>query len=120
MDGSGADPQYSISGTISVSKELASAVQPAHRLIILLFDPDVPRPVGFKIIPHTLLPQRFTVTLQPEARSAIKPGYGLRILTDKNNNPFGSAEGEVIGRSTKPIPLGTTGLNFVLDQKYVR
>ena len=120
MAGISADPRFSISGTITVSKALASSIQPSDRLIILMFDPDTPRPVGFKIIPHALLPQRFTVTLQPEARGALKPAYGLRILTDKDNNPFGSTEGEVIGRSGRPIALGTTGLNFVLDQKYVR
>lgn len=115
-----ADSRYSISGTITVTKALSGTVASSDRLIVLMFDPELGRPVATKIIPHTLLPQRFTITLPPAARQNAKKGYGLRILTDKDNNPFGAAPGEVIGRSAKPVPLGTTGLNFVLDQKYVR
>jgi hypothetical protein len=115
-----ADPRYSIAGTITVSKALAAGVAPSDRLVILLFDPQQDRPVSFKIIPHTLLPQRFTITLPPDARATAKQAYSLRILTDKNNDPFGAAPGEVIGRSSQPIPLGTADVNFVLDQPYTR
>jgi hypothetical protein len=114
------DPKYSIAGTITVSKALAADVQPSDHIVILLFDPDNPRPVSFKIIPHALLPQRFTITLPEGARAGAKKGYNLHVLTDKDNNPFGAAPGEVVGRSSKPIPLGTTDLKFVLDQPYTR
>lgn len=114
------DPRFAISGTVVVSKALQSRVAPKDRLVVLLFDPDTPRPLAFKIIPHILLPQKFTIALPPNARGSLKPGYHLRILTDKNNDPFGSVEGEVVGRSRETIPLGTTGLVFELDQPYVR
>jgi hypothetical protein len=115
-----ADPRYSIAGTITVSPALQKDVNSADRLIIMLFDPQQARPAAFKIIPHTLLPQRFTITLPADARGDVREGYSLRILTDKDDNPFGSAPGEVIGRSEQPIPLGTLDLNFVLDQPYTR
>jgi hypothetical protein len=115
-----ADPRYSIAGTITVSPALQKDVSSADRLIIMLFDPQQARPAAFKIIPHTLLPQRFTITLPADARGDVREGYSLRILTDKDDNPFGSAPGEVIGRSEQPIPLGTLDLNFVLDQPYTR
>ncbi len=114
------EPRFSISGTITVTKALSSNVAPTDRLVLLMFDPELGRPVANKIIPHTLLPQRFTISLPPSARQNAKKGYFLRILTDKDNNPFGSAPGEVIGRSARPVPLGTTGLKFVLDQDYVK
>ena len=118
---SDADPTYSISGTIRVSQALQGDVAPSDHLIILLFDPENPRPVSFKIIPHALLPQAFTITLPENARAHLrKEGYNLHVLTDKDNNPFGAVPGEVVGRSSKPIPLGTTDLNFVLDQPYQR
>jgi len=115
-----ADPRYSIAGTITVSAALQANVAPTDHLVILMFDPELARPVSFKIIPHTLLPQRFTITLPPDARASAKKGYNLRILTDKNDSPFQSAPGEVIGRSSQPVPLGTADLNFVLDQPYTR
>ena len=121
MAGEGdADPRYSIAGTITVAKAMQAGVAPSDRLVILLFDTEQPRPVSFKIIPHTLLPQRFTITLPPDARATAKKGYSLRILTDKDNNPFGAAPGEVVGRSSQPIPLGTADVTFVLDQPYTR
>jgi hypothetical protein len=46
--------------------------------------------------------------------------FQLRILTDKNNQPFQSAPGEVVGRSSELIALGTHGLQFTLDQPYTR
>ena len=46
--------------------------------------------------------------------------YSLRILTDKDGQPFQAAKGELIGRSKDLVPLGTTNLDFVLDSPYVR
>ncbi len=114
------DPEYSISGTITVSRALAGRVERADRLVVLLFDPQQARPVAFKIIPHALLPQQFRIALPPEARAGAKPGYELRVVTDKNDDPFGAAEGEVAGRSNEPVPLGTAGLVFELNQPYPR
>ena len=50
----------------------------------------------------------------------LKGPYSLRILTDKNNQPFEPSPGEVVGRSQTLIPLGTHNLQFVLDQPYTR
>jgi hypothetical protein len=113
-----ADPKFSIAGTITVSKALQSSVEPTDHIVILMFDPTQARPVAFKIIPHALLPQRFTITLPDAARVDAKKGYILHVVTDKDNNPFGAAPGELVGRSSKPVPLGTTDLNFELDQPY--
>ena len=46
--------------------------------------------------------------------------YSLRILTDKNNQPFQSVPGEIIGRSQDLISLGVNNLEFELDQQYLR
>ena len=46
--------------------------------------------------------------------------YSLRILTDKNNQPFQSVPGEIIGRSNNLLSMGTADVKFVLDQSYTR
>jgi hypothetical protein len=114
----GEDPRRTIAGVVRVAPALAGSVAPADRLVVLLFDPEAGRPVATKIVPHVLLPQRFSISLPPGA--PVKAGYSLRILTDKNNSPFEPAPGEVVGRSAQPIPPGTRDVDFVLDQPYTR
>jgi hypothetical protein len=114
------DPKYTIRGTITVTPALKDKVEQSDHLVILLFDPDQARPMAFEVVPHAILPQPFFITLPPEARAQAKPGYVLHVVTDKDDSPFHSVEGELVGRSAKPIPLGTTDLTFELDQPYVR
>jgi len=121
MGGDGdADPAFSISGAINVAPALKDRIKPTDRLVVLLFDPELGRPAAFKIIPHANLPQDFSITLPAGQRGGAKPGYFLRVISDRDNNPFGSAEGELVGRSTEAIPLGTKDIQFTLDQPYVR
>ena len=113
--------EHSIHGKITVSKALAGNIESTDRIIILLFDPKTNRPVANKIIPHVLLPQAFSIGVPASvAKSNGGTGYFLRVVTDKNNNPFGSAPGEVVGRSNKPIPLGTKDVELEMDQEYKR
>ncbi|MCZ6628267.1 MAG: hypothetical protein O7E56_08575 [SAR324 cluster bacterium] len=111
------DDKLSIQGVVRVHPNLRNSVQPSDRLIILLFPPESGRPVASKIIPHVFLPQSFSISVPPQAAGK---SYSLRILTDKDNNPFNSVPGEVIGRSKTPIPIGSKGVDFLLDRPYVR
>jgi hypothetical protein len=118
-EGAEEDPARTIRGTVRVAPALAKHVTPQDRLIVMLFDPQAGRPAAIKIIPHTLLPQAFSIGLPPGA--APNPaGYSLRIVTDKDNSPFNAAPGELVGRSAQLVPLGTSNVEFVLDQPYVR
>lgn len=121
LDGQPVDNAYAIRGEIRVAPALAENVSPSDRLVLLLFDPAQGRPVTSKIIPHTLLPQAFTLALSKDM-PGVEPGkgYDIRVVTDKDNNPFGSAAGELVGRSKEPVPLGTKGYVLELDQPYVR
>lgn len=116
-----ADPATMIQGQVLVTEELKSQVSETDRLIIMLFDPKQGRPVAIKIVPHFQANQPFTIG-QANAMpgQTLQGEYSLRILTDKDNQPFQSATGEIVGRSADLIPLGTQGLDFVLDQNYVR
>lgn len=115
-----ADPGFSVQGTITVSPQYEDRVAESDRLVVLLFDPSQGRPVAFRIYSHARLPREFSVTLPPQARAAAEDAYELRVVTDKDDNPFGAAEGELVGRSEEPVPLGTTDLRFELDQPYRR
>ena len=65
------------------------------------------------------LPQAFSISVPPAlADSARGKTFSLRILTDKNQNPFDAAPGEVVGRSL--VPLGTRDVEMVLDAPYTR
>lgn len=106
-----------IRGVVRVVDSLRAGVAPSDRLVILLMDPRLGRPVATKIIPHLLLPQAFTIA--PPAGSTAK-AYHLRILTDKDGDPVNAVQGEVIGRSKTPIAIGTRDLEFILDTPYRR
>ena len=115
------DPQLSIQGTMTVVSELRAGVSSNDRVVIMLFDMSKGRPVAMKFIPHFYDGQPFSIGQADAMRGQTLQGaYSLRILIDKNNQPFQSVPGEVIGRSAAPIPLGTKDLQFVLDTPYTR
>ena len=114
-------PDTSIRGTITVAPELQSKLGLEDRLVIMLFDPQQGRPVAIKMLPSFRPPQNFSIG-QTNAMGGqqLSGEYSLRILTDKNSQPFQSVPGEIIGRSQGLISLGTGDLEFELDQPYIR
>lgn len=112
------NPKTSLSGVIKVDPKLQSAVSQTDRVIILMFDPELRRPVAFKILPSAKFPMKFAIGLPPDAQG--KPAYNLRVVTDKDNNPFNPVEGELVGRSPQPIPLGSNNLEFMINQPFTR
>jgi hypothetical protein len=111
----------SIQGTVRISPDLLKQVSPTDKLIIMLFDPGQGRPVAFKFVESPSFPMEFQIgpSNAMGAVNLVGP-YSLRILTDKDGQPFQAAEGELIGRSKDLVPLGTSNLDFVLDSPYVR
>ena len=87
----------------------------------MLFDPKKGRPVAVKILDNFKLPQKFSIGHSNALGiQTFRGKFSLRILTDKNNQPFESVIGEIIGRSKKLIALGDKNIEFVMDQNYVR
>ncbi|MBF0286445.1 MAG: hypothetical protein HQM14_01390 [SAR324 cluster bacterium] len=113
------DPSTMIQGKITVAPDLLSHVKESDRLIIMLFDATIGRPVAIKILSQFVNNQSFSIG-QEDAMPGqrLKGEYSLRIITDKNNQPFESSPGELIGRSKEQISLGTNGLLFQLNQEY--
>ena len=113
--------KLSITGIVNVSPLFLDKVEITDRLVIMLFDKDLGRPVAINILPNFKPPQKFIIGQSNAMNGQVLKGeYSVRILTDKNNQPFHSASGEIIGRSKKLIPLGTDDLEFELDQEYIR
>ncbi len=114
-------PENSISGIVKASPKLSNLVSTKDRLVIMLFDTEKGRPVAAKILEDFKLPQKFSIGhsnalgIQP-----LRGKFSLRILTDKNNQPFESVIGEIIGRSKNLITLGAKNVELVMDQNYVR
>ena len=114
-------PEDSIQGIVRVSSDLLKQVSPTDKLIIMLFDPSQGRPVAFKFVESPSFPMEFQIgPLDAMGTTDLVGPYSLRILTDKDGQPFQAAEGELIGRSKDMVPLGTSNLDFVLDSPYVR
>ena len=115
------DPAMNILGTIDVSPEFKDQISAEDRLVIMLFDPKLGRPVAFRILENFSLPQDFSIGVADAMPGIqLKGPYSLRIISDKNGQPFESAPGELIVRSKKLLPLGSQGMNLVLDQEYQR
>jgi hypothetical protein len=116
-----ADPQWNIAGTVNVSPAFQAQISPQDRLVIMLFDPQLGRPVAFRILENFNLPQEFRIgTMDAMPGIQLKGDYSLRILTDKNNQPFESAPGELVVRSKELLSMGTVGLSLILDSEYRR
>ena len=115
------DPSLNIRGIVDVMPELRDRIESEHPMVIMLFDPALGRPVAFRIINWFNLPQEFNIGAADAMGGVeLKGPFSLRILTDRNNQPFESSPGELIGRSQKLLPLGTHGIVFLLDRKYTR
>ena len=114
-------PGKSISGIVKASPTLSNLVSPEDRLVIMLFDQEKGRPIAVKIMDNFKLPQKFSIGHSNALGIQTFDGkFSLRILTDKNNQPFESVIGEIIGRSKNLITLGSKNIEFVMDQNYVR
>ena len=114
-------PEKTIQGIINVSPLFKDRLDSSDSLVIMLFDTFKGRPVAIKIITSFNPPQKFSIGQANAMGNQVLEGeYSLRILTDKNNQPFRSAKGEIIGRSKELIPLGTSNLVFELDQLYTQ
>ncbi len=111
----------SISGTVYVSSPLRNNLDSNDRLVIMLFDLNKNRPAAIKILTNFNPPQKFSIGQLDALKGQILKGeYSLRILTDKNNQPFQSFPGEIVGRSKSLVSMGTQELEFELDQKYIK
>ena len=118
--GSGNGGSAKIEGTIHVAPGLAGQVAPHDRVVLLVFSSDQRRPVATRVYPRVTLPLPFSIDISAQAVASSPGGFYLRVLTDKDNNPVNAVPGEIIGRSTTPVPAGSTGVTLEMNEPYTR
>lgn len=107
-----------IRGTLTVSPELAHHIGPNDRLIIKLFHPKdgVEMDAKYQIVPSFSLPFAFQAAPSIDMNARTKyDAYVLELFTDKNDDVLAPAPGELIARTSTPVPLGTTDLQLELN-----
>ena len=107
-----------IQGTIDVHADLAQHLSPGDRLILKLFYPGdgVELDAKYSILPTFSLPVDFRIapTFDMSGRSKWK-SYVVEVFTDKDSDVLSVAPGELLARTSEPVPLGTTGLSLELN-----
>ena len=107
-----------IQGTINVSSDLSQHVSPDDRLIIKLFHPGdgVELDAKYAILDTFALPVDFRIAPTFDMSGGSKwKSYVVQVFTDKDADVLSVAPGELLGGTTGPVPLGTTGLALELD-----
>ena len=107
-----------IRGTLTVAPGLAHHIGPDDRLIIKLYHPKdgVEMDAKYQIVPSFQLPLEFRVSPTIDMSGQTKfETYMLELSTDKDGDVLGTAPGELIARTSEPVPLGTTDLRLELN-----
>jgi hypothetical protein len=116
--GAGAGQKPAIGGTLSVAPDLAHHIGPDDRLIIKLYHPDagVELDAKYQIVPRFELPLVFQAAPSVDMSGQTKfDAYVIEAFTDKNADVLATAPGELIVRTSAPVPLGTTDLQLELN-----
>lgn len=107
-----------IRGVVTVTPDLADHVAPDDRLIIKLYRPErgVELDAKYQIVARFTLPFPFLAapSIDMNARSKYDT-YVVEVLTDKDGDPAKIASGELIARTSEPVPLGTRDLRLELN-----
>jgi hypothetical protein len=107
-----------ISGTLTVARDLAHYIGQDDRLILKLYYPQdgVEMDATYRIVQSFALPFPFHAAPAIDMNGHTKyDAYVLELFTDKNNDVLAVAPGELIARTPTPVPLGTSDLRLELN-----
>ncbi len=116
--GAGAGQTRAISGTLSVAPDLAHHLGPDDRLILKIYHPrdGLELDAKYQIVPRFDLPLEFYAAPSIDMSGQTRfDAYALEAFTDKDADVLAVAPGELIARTSAPVPLGTTGLRLELN-----
>jgi hypothetical protein len=114
------EERLAISGTLSVAPDLARYIAPGDRLVIKLYHPGdgVELDARYQLVPSFELPLEFHAAPSIDMSGQTKfDTYVIEAFTDKNADVLATAPGELIARTPGAVPLGTTGLQLVLNAR---
>jgi hypothetical protein len=107
-----------ISGTLTVARDLAHHIGQDDRLVLKLYYPKdgIEMDATYRIVQSFALPFAFRTgpSIDMNGRSKYD-AYVLELFTDKNGNVLAVAPGELFTRTPGPVPLGTTDLRLELN-----
>ena len=109
---------FSIEGVIDVKPELKQKLSPADRLVIKLFHPKdgIEMDAKYSIMSNFQLPLQFRVSPYIVMDGTTRHNkYVIEVFTDKDQNVLGVADGELAGRTSGTVDLGSRGLRIILN-----
>ena len=109
---------FSIEGVIDVKPELKQKLSPADRLVIKLFHPKdgIEMDAKYSIMSNFQLPLQFRVSPYIVMDGTTRHNkYVIEVFTDKDQNVLGVADGELAGRTSSTVDLGSRGLRIILN-----
>jgi len=110
---------FSIEGVIDVKPELKQKLSPADRLVIKLFHPKdgIEMDAKYSIVSNFQLPLQFRVLPYIVMDGTTRHDkYVIEVFTDKDQNVLGVADGELVGRTSGTVDLGSRGLQIILNR----
>ena len=110
---------FSIEGVIDVKPELKPKLSPADRLVIKLFHPKdgIEMDAKYSIVSNFQLPLQFRVLPYIVMDGTTRHDkYVIEVFTDKDQNVLGVADGELVGRTSGTVDLGSRGLQIILNR----
>jgi hypothetical protein len=112
------DPSQTIRGTVDLGPDLTTQFAAGDRLIIKLYHPGAGAELDakYRIVEEFTLPLDFVAAPSIDMSGQTKfQAYVVEVFTDTDRDVLSLAPDELIARTPKPIPLGTTGLRLELN-----
>ena len=120
FSGSAFAQSQSISGQVHLPEKLVVMADPTDRLIIKLYHPEkgILKDLTFRIFRTPTFPFRFKVSPGRDMSKRTKwQRYVVEASLDKDNNPAVTGPAEPSAKSDGLVPLGTEGLQLILQKR---
>jgi hypothetical protein len=111
------DPGQTIQGIVTAPPEVAATLAPGDRLVIKLYHPGegVELDAKLQIVDDFDLPYGLAAVPAIDANGQTQfQSYMVEVSTDRDGDPGSVGPGELVARTSEPVPPGTQGLALEL------
>jgi PBP1b-binding outer membrane lipoprotein LpoB len=108
----------SVSGTITLSPDVARKVSGNETLYIVARGPLQGMPLAVKVIQHPKFPLQYEITKEDavDATTKFVGGITISVRLDKDGKIGDMEKGDFVGKALKfPVVAGTKGVDVVID-----